>query len=47
MRFELDRADLAFPGPALEPVVEPGEFEVHVGFSAAPGDLRTTRFRIG
>jgi beta-glucosidase len=47
VRFELDRADLAFPGPDLEPLVEPGEIEAHVGFSADSADLRSTTFRLG
>ena len=47
VRFELDRAVFAFPGADLEPVTEPGEIEVHVGFSADPQDLRSTRFRLG
>jgi beta-glucosidase len=45
-RFRLDRSDFAFPDATLRPTVEPGEFEVHVGFSADPANLRTTRFRL-
>ena len=41
VRFELDRADFAFPDAALRPIVEPGRFEIHVGFSADPGSLRS------
>jgi beta-glucosidase len=46
VRFELDRADFAFLGDDLEPVVEPGEIEVLIGLSADPDQLRATRFRI-
>jgi beta-glucosidase len=34
-------ATLAFIGPTLEPVLEPGQFEVHVGQSADPVELLT------
>jgi beta-glucosidase len=44
VRFLLERADLAFPDAALAPVVEPGEFEVHVGLSADPSGLRAASF---
>ena len=46
LRFQLDRDDLAYPGPDLEPVFEPGDFEIHLGFSAAPEGLLTARFRL-
>jgi beta-glucosidase len=46
VRFELGPADFAFPGADLEPVSEPGDIEVHVGFSADPAQLRSTRFRL-
>jgi beta-glucosidase len=44
MTFRLERSDLAFPGADMKPVVEPGEIEIHVGFSADPRQLRTTKF---
>jgi beta-glucosidase len=44
VRFTLERGDLAFPGAGLEPVVEPGRFEVHVGLSADPAELRSASF---
>ena len=44
VRFELERGDLAFLGAGLEPVVEPGRFEVHVGLSADPSGLRSASF---
>ncbi len=44
LTFTLDRADLAFLGQDLKPVVEAGAFEVHVGFSAEASQLRQTRF---
>ena len=34
-------ATLAFIGPSLDPVLEPGRFEVHVGQSADPVELLT------
>ena len=46
LRFELDRSDFAFPALDLRPVVEPGEIEFHLGLSAAPEALRTTRFTL-
>jgi beta-glucosidase len=46
LAFRLERADFAFPGVDLEPVIEPGEIEIHVGFSAAADELRTTTVRI-
>ena len=42
LRFELRRADFAFPDADLRPTVEPGAFEIHLGFSADPADLRST-----
>ena len=47
LRFELSRADFAYLGPDLRPTVEPGVVEVHVGFSADPDQLRSTRFTLG
>jgi beta-glucosidase len=44
VRFELERGDLAFLGAGLEPVMEPGRFEVHVGLSADPSGLRSASF---
>ena len=32
---------LAFIGPSLDPVLEPGRFEIHVGQSADPAELLT------
>lgn len=46
LRFDLDRADLAFLGPDLRPRVEPGAVTAHVGFSADPKDLRAARFTL-
>lgn len=40
--FTISDADLSFPGKDLKPVVEPGEFEVMVGWSSV--DLRVVRF---
>ena len=40
--FRLTRDDFAFPGLDLQPVVEPGEIRIHVGFSADPAELRST-----
>jgi beta-glucosidase len=42
VRFELDRGDFALLDADLRPAVEPGRFEIHVGFSADPASLRTT-----
>lgn len=44
VRFALERADLAFLDAVLEPVVEPGRFELHVGLSADPAGLRRVDF---
>ena len=38
----LTRDDFAFPGLDLQPVVEPGEIRIHVGFCADPAELRST-----
>jgi beta-glucosidase len=46
LRLELDRSDFAFPGLDLRPVIEPGEIELHLGLSAAPEALRSTRFAL-
>lgn len=46
LTFRLQRADFAFPGADLEPVIEPGEIEIHVGFSADPAALHTTTVHI-
>lgn len=40
--FELHDADLAFPGPDLRPIVEPGEFIAMVGTSSA--EVKSVRF---
>jgi beta-glucosidase len=39
--WTLPTAALAFVGRDLEPVLEPGTFEIHVGFSADPSGLLT------
>jgi beta-glucosidase len=39
--WRLPAADLAFIGPRLDPVLEPGRFEIHVGQSADPAELQT------
>jgi len=44
--FRLARTAFGYLGDDLAPTVEPGEFLVHVGLSADPADLRTTRLRI-
>jgi beta-glucosidase len=44
VRIELIRADLVYLGPSLDPVIEPGAYEVHVGLSADPAGLRSARF---
>ena len=46
MTFRLERDDFAFLGADLRPVVEAGEIEIHVGFSADSDDLRSTTIRI-
>lgn len=46
LSFRLTRDDFAFPGPDLAPLVEAGEIEIHLGFSADPDGLRTTRIRL-
>jgi len=37
--WQLPVDELAFPGADLEPVLEPGRFEIHVGQSADPRDF--------
>ena len=44
--FRLPADRLAFVGPALEPVLEPGRFEVHVGQSADPAGRLTASFEL-
>jgi len=44
LRFTLNRGDFTFPGADLQPTTEPGSIEIHVGFSADPALLRSTRF---
>ncbi len=46
LRFALSRADLAFLGPDLRPRVESGSFEFHVGLSADPDALQSTRLTL-
>ena len=38
--------NLAFLGPGLEPLLEPGEFEIHVGQSADPAQLLSSSFEL-
>lgn len=45
-RFELPAAELTFLGRDLEPVLEPGEFEVRVGPCADPAQLTAARFTL-
>ena len=45
-RFHLDRSAFAFPGPDLRPVVEPGAYDIHLGFSADPAGLRSVRITL-
>ena len=40
--WPLPVADLSFIGPSLDPVLEPGRFEIHVGQSADPAELLTS-----
>jgi beta-glucosidase len=42
-RFELPATELAFLGVDFEPVLEPGEIEIHVGASADPAQLTSSR----
>ncbi|HET7608999.1 MAG TPA: glycoside hydrolase family 3 C-terminal domain-containing protein, partial [Gammaproteobacteria bacterium] len=42
-RFELPATELAFLGVDFEPVLEPGEIEIHVGGSADPAELASSR----
>jgi beta-glucosidase len=44
--FTLERKDFAFLDANLQPVVEPGDFDVYVGFSADPMQLRSASFRL-
>jgi len=46
VRFDLAVRSLAFPGGDLGPEVQPGEFELMVGSSAAPAALMRTRIRV-
>jgi beta-glucosidase len=46
VRFDLPVRSLAFPGGDLGPEVQPGEFELMVGSSAAPAGLLRTRIRV-
>lgn len=46
VHFELARDDFAFPGKDLRLVVEPGEIEIHLGFSADRGSLRSATFTL-
>ena len=46
MSFTLERKDFAFLDANLQPVVEPGDFDVYVGFSADPTQLRSASFRL-
>ena len=40
--WRLPVEDLSFIGPALRPILEPGQFEIHVGQSADPDELLTS-----
>jgi beta-glucosidase len=40
--FEITDADLAFPGPDFQPIVEPGEFVAMIGTSSRT--IRSARF---
>jgi beta-glucosidase len=40
--WRLPAGALAFIGPNLEPLLEPGRFQIHVGLSAEPGALLST-----
>ena len=40
--FEITDADLAFPGPDFQPIIEPGEFEAMIGTSSST--TRSVRF---
>lgn len=44
VRFALTMDDLAFFGPNMKRIVEPGHFHVAVGTSSA--DVQTTSFRL-
>jgi beta-glucosidase len=46
LAFELERSDFAFLELDLKPVIEPGEIEIHIGFSADRSRLRTARFQL-
>jgi beta-glucosidase len=46
LTFSLARQDFAFLDRHLKPVVEPGEIEIHLGFSADRETLRSTMIRI-
>jgi beta-glucosidase len=47
LAFELSLEDFAYLDADLRPTFEPGAFEVHVGLSADPADLRSARFTLG
>jgi beta-glucosidase len=44
VEFALTMDDLAFFGPRMRRIVEPGHFRIHVGTSSA--DVQTTTFRL-
>ena len=46
LMWRLSTDDLSFLGPNLEPVLEPGRFQVHVGQSADPSGLLTEVFEL-
>ena len=46
LRLTLTIADAAFPGEGYEPIVEAGDLDILVGFSAAPEGLLRTRVRV-
>jgi beta-glucosidase len=45
-RFTLPAADLRFLGTDLEPVLEPGEFEIYAGPCADPAHLKSARLTL-
>jgi beta-glucosidase len=46
LRWMLPVQALTFPGPNLEPLLEPGMFEIHVGQSADPAGLMRESFEL-
>lgn len=46
LTFGLSRQDFAFLGRNLEPLVEPGEIEIHIGFAADRDALKSVSVRV-